>query len=138
VDGRLRTSSEGVFAAGNLLRGAAAADVAALEGRAAAVSIARYLADGGWADPLPIAVEPPLRWVSPGAVTPGDPPPPRGRFHLAVARFLEGAVLEIRQGNRILQRQGRRLWVPNRLVPVGAGWVRKVVPDGGPLVARLA
>ena len=137
VDARLRTSREGVFAAGNLLRGAAPADVAALEGRAAAASIARYLADGAWGDPLPIRVEPPLRWLAPGAVTPGDPPPPRHRFHLAVARFLEGVTLEICQGNRVLHREGRRRLVPNRLLPVDAGWAEKVTRDGGPLVARL-
>lgn len=43
VDGAFRTSQMGEFAAGNLLRGVETADWAALEGRAAARSIARWL-----------------------------------------------------------------------------------------------
>ena len=43
VDPLFRTSQVGVFAAGNLLRGVETADWAALEGRNAARSIARYL-----------------------------------------------------------------------------------------------
>jgi thioredoxin reductase len=47
TDTRFRTSVRGVFAAGNLLRGAHSADACALEGRAAARSIHRFLAAGG-------------------------------------------------------------------------------------------
>src|SRR5262249_31431749 len=44
VDTGLRTSREGVFAGGNLLHGAEPADVAALSGGHAAVSVAEWLA----------------------------------------------------------------------------------------------
>ena len=48
VDAALRTSTPGVFAAGNVLHGAEQADVAALSGRHAAAGVARYLEDGEW------------------------------------------------------------------------------------------
>ena len=47
VDARYRTSEPGIFAAGNLLRGAMSAGVAACEGRAAARAVAEYLRGAG-------------------------------------------------------------------------------------------
>src|SRR6185436_8307069 len=77
VDAAYRTSSPGVFAAGNLLHGAEAADRAALEGRACAAAIAGFLArpDAGWrAEPvLPVQVVPPLKWIVPGLLAGGAP-----------------------------------------------------------------
>ncbi|HEV8584834.1 MAG TPA: FAD-dependent oxidoreductase, partial [Methylomirabilota bacterium] len=72
VDPSFRTSVPGVFAAGNLLHGAETAGVAALEGRASAAAIARFLRDGAWREgPLvPMIAESPLRWVSPNALVP--------------------------------------------------------------------
>src|SRR5439155_3467125 len=70
VDTTLATSLAGVFAAGNLVHAAETADIAALSGRHAARHIARYIAAGlaggpgaGAADPVPVLVEPPLRWI---------------------------------------------------------------------------
>src|SRR4029453_13757239 len=48
VDSCYRTSQPGIFAAGNLLRGVETADWAALEGRGAAHSIARFLENANW------------------------------------------------------------------------------------------
>ncbi|MCC6567910.1 MAG: FAD-dependent oxidoreductase, partial [Anaerolineales bacterium] len=48
VDGEFRTSQRGVFAAGNVLRGVETADWAAMEGRAAARAIARWLENAEW------------------------------------------------------------------------------------------
>ena len=66
VDTALRTSREGVFAAGNLLHGAEPADVAALSGRHAAATAAEYVRGSAWPDwRVPIECEPPLHWISP-------------------------------------------------------------------------
>lgn len=57
VDSHFRTSAPGVFAAGNLLRGAETADLCALEGRRAARHIRDYLHDGRWPErALPLDV----------------------------------------------------------------------------------
>ncbi|MBA3262419.1 MAG: FAD-dependent oxidoreductase, partial [Thermoleophilaceae bacterium] len=63
IDAGLRSSSPGVFAAGNVLHGAEQADVAALGGRHVAAAVARYLGDGEWpARRVPVVCEEPLGW----------------------------------------------------------------------------
>ncbi len=136
VDPGFRTSAPGVFAAGNLLHGAETADVAALEGRACAAGIARFLRDGAWRPGpiLPVFAEPPLRWVSPSALV-----PPEGRstarpFVIRVAAFLRDGTLEVRQGARILHRVRFRRLVPNRSIRLSGRWVGEAMPGGEPVV----
>jgi hypothetical protein len=70
VDTALRTSREGVFAAGNLLHGAEPADIAALSGRHAGAAAAKYLAGGTWPEKrVRIECEPPLHWIAPNAAS---------------------------------------------------------------------
>jgi hypothetical protein len=145
VDGALRTSLRGVFAAGNLLHAAETADVAALSGRHAARAIAAFLRDGAWParPPLAIVCEPPLRWVSPSAIdVAGQRRAPRrsvphGHFILRVEQFRERAILEVRQGERTLWRRRYRRLVPARSIHAGAGWLRALDPDGGPVTFRV-
>jgi L-2-hydroxyglutarate oxidase LhgO len=111
VDARLRTSAPGVFAAGNLLRGAATADVAALEGRFAAASIQAWLAGEAWPSAPLRRVVPPLRFV-----TPSD-----GRWRFAVSELLSRATLEVLDGDRVVHRQRHRALIPNRLVAFDPG-----------------
>jgi hypothetical protein len=143
VDTALRTMRAGVFAAGNLLQGAEPADVAALSGRHAAASAARWLSGGGtWpADParsIPIACRPPLHWISPNAIGAAPDPPPRGRFALRSRAFHRAPVIEIRQNGRMLW-QGRlpRLG-PGRSTGLPAGWIAAVDPLGGAVEVGLA
>ncbi len=84
VDAALRTSRPGVFAAGNVLHGAEPADVAALSGRHAAASVARYLnGSREWQQAsLRVVCHPPLHWISPNALSVGGEGPPRGHFAL--------------------------------------------------------
>jgi thioredoxin reductase len=115
VDGALRTSREGVFAAGNLLHGAEMADTAALEGRAAAREMIDYLRTGNWPKPetrIPITVAAPLAWISPNVITVGTPPP-RGHFVLRTREVLSGATVELRQGDRVLASRRFRRLVPH-------------------------
>ena len=137
VDESLRTSRPGVFAAGNLLHGAEQADVAALSGRHAAASAARFLQGAGWPEHrVRIGCQAPLQWVSPNALAGGSPP--RGRFIVRSREFLTHPRIGIVQ-------DGRPLWSGRlaRLVPGRSGrlpdeWTARADPDGGPVTVFVA
>jgi hypothetical protein len=141
VDPSLRTTRPGLFAAGNLVQGAEAADVVALSGRHAAAAVLRHLGGEPWPTArLPIACQPPLRWIAPNAVVAarsGAAPPPRRRFLLRADAFLTLPLLELCQ-------DGRRLWRgrlpqlgPGRSSALPSGWTGALDPGGGPVVARV-
>ncbi len=138
VDTRLETSAPGVFAAGNLVHAAETADIAALSGRHAARHIAAAPGAGARrpdarADTarVPVRVEAPLRWISPNAVT--CAPPPLGRFVLRSREFRSPLRLEVRQDGRLLARSGLVRLVPGRPLHLGAAWLARVDPAGGPV-----
>ena len=138
VDATLSTSQTGVFAAGNLVHAAETADIAALSGRHAARHIAALLAGEpaasvAGATRRPILVTPPLQWISPNTIGGSAAPPPLGRFVLRSADFRRGARLEVRQDGRLLARSRPARLVPGRPVHLGAGWLGRVDPAGGPV-----
>jgi thioredoxin reductase len=138
VDGGLRTSTRGVFAAGNLLHAAETADIAALSGRHAAHAVAAFLASDRWPDPpVPIVCEPPIQWVSPSAVDASALAPPLGRFTSRVTRFCDRVELEVRQGPRVLYRKLYARLVPTLPMHVGASWLSNVDPRGEAVSFRL-
>jgi NADPH-dependent 2,4-dienoyl-CoA reductase/sulfur reductase-like enzyme len=131
VDGSLRTSAAGVFAAGNLLHGAETADLCALEGRRAAAHMAAYLRDGRWPEArIPLEVEPPLSWVHPNVVSrPAAPAPPAG-FAFRVLEFCRSARIVVSQGGRVLHEQRfASLW-PNVSARLDGGWAARVETGG--------
>ena len=146
VDTTLATSLAGVFAAGNLVHAAETADIAALSGWHAARHIAAFLDAEGAAGGegatarsaaatearLAVLVEPPLRWISPNAIE-SAAPPPLGRFVLRSAAFRRGARLEVRQDGRLLARSRPARLIPERPVHLGAAWLDRVDPAGGPV-----
>ena len=141
VDTTLETSAAGVFAAGNLVHAAETADIAALSGRHAARHIAAVLGAqsaeappgaGSAASRRPILVEPPLRWISPNAIT-SAAAPPLGRFVLRSGEFRGWTRLEARQDGRLLARSRQLRLVPGRPAHLGAGWLARVDPAGGPV-----
>ena len=93
--------------------------------------------------PVPITVDPPLAWISPNAIRFISPPrgtpipPPRGRFLLRSQVFRRRAVLEVRQGDRVLARNRAHL-IPGRPVHLDAGWLARVRPSDGPVLVALA
>jgi thioredoxin reductase len=140
VDAALRTDRPGVFAAGNVLHGAEAADVAALGGRhAGAAAAAHVREDAPWPGArVPVRCAPPLHWIAPNAIAPGAGPPPRGRFALRAHAFLRAAEVVVRQ-------DGRSLWSgrvpalrPGRSAALPAGWTSAVDPAGGPVEVAVA
>jgi thioredoxin reductase len=133
VDTALRTARERVFTAGNVLHGAEPADVAALGGRHAAASVARWLANPtDWPAPaVPIVCRAPLHWISPNAVGPGRETPPRGRFALRSSSFMRRPEIEIRQDGRVLWRGRLARLQPGRSASVPPSWLASVDPARG-------
>jgi thioredoxin reductase len=143
IDTGLRTSARGVFAAGNVLRGAETADIAALEGRHAALSIKDFLERGEWPERLlPIQVEAPVAWVSPNAVPTsrhrGQAKPLAGHFTFRVNDFCPKAQVQIRQGQKILHEQTFRRLMPNKPFYVNQAWLVAVEPEGEALQLVMA
>jgi NADPH-dependent 2,4-dienoyl-CoA reductase/sulfur reductase-like enzyme len=134
VDAALRTSRPNVFAAGNLLHGAEMADVAALEGIAAAKSILDHLSTVvAWPhERVPITVESPLSWIAPNRLT-GGGAPPRGRFVFRVETFLRDAHVVVEQGGHVLVEQRFSRLVPNRWYHLDAAWAARVDLAGAPI-----
>ena len=138
VDTALRTSREGVFAAGNLLHGAEPADVAALSGRHAAAARRhtcgaargrRRAADRvRAASPLdqPERAERPA--VAPAA---GDASPLRS------TEFVSRPRIQVVQDGRTLWDGRIRRLVPGRSARLAAGWTAAVDPGGGPVRVRV-
>jgi hypothetical protein len=133
VDTTLRTMTQGVFAAGNLLRGAETADVAALEGRRAAQHIARYLEQETWNTAfLRFECQAPIVWIAPGAVL-IDEHQLFGRFLFRVDRFCRNAHLTVRQDGRTIYRHRFRRLQPNQSASLRSDWLPTVDPNGGAL-----
>lgn len=140
VDTSLRTSADGVFAAGNVLHPVDTADVAALDGRFVATQVKRYLEGGSspWGG-VRLAVREPFVWVSPGAITSPAVVPPRSRVLLWSAEFRAAPVVEVHQGATLLSR--RRLpWPvsPGRVFRVPWSLFGSVHPRRGDVVISLA
>jgi thioredoxin reductase len=115
------TSAPGVFAIGNLVHPAETADVCALDGRAAAHHVSRYLIDDRWAPSDPIAVTAPIRWASWAA----------GGLTLRVDRAVTARV-QVTVDGQVVATSRRRSLVPNRALHVaftddGAGQVSVAV-----------
>lgn len=123
VDAEFRTSRAGVFAAGNLLRGVETADWAALEGRRAARSMARWLDDARWpATRLKIQTEAPIGWICPNVLSPDVPV---DGFRFWSRQFRENAILQVRQGGRILHEKKVGWLKANVALKLSSEWVGK-------------
>jgi NADPH-dependent 2,4-dienoyl-CoA reductase/sulfur reductase-like enzyme len=140
VDTALRTSAEGIFAAGNLLHPVDTADVAALDGRHAAKQVARFLES-----PQPrqrgtrITVREPFTWVSPSVISDPVITPPRSRVLLWSSEFRAVPIVEVRQAGAVIAR--RRLpWPisPGRVFRLPWGMFTSADPDRGEVVVSLA
>lgn len=134
VDACLRTSTPGVFAAGNLLRGVETADTAALEGRYVAARIHDYLGRGDWpGQMIPIEVADPVQWVSPNAVSSSTTGTPPGHVLLRVKTEQHNALVQVRQGDRLLHSRRFGTMRPNISEHLSADWLASV-EAGGPRV----
>jgi hypothetical protein len=131
VDLFFRTSQVGVFAAGNLLRGVETADWAALEGRRAAQSIARYLQNPQWSpNRLEIQVEAPLAWICPNILSPDARV---DKFRFRSNAFRQNASLQLIQGGRVLYQKRLRRLTANISLDLSGEWVGKADFSGEPV-----
>jgi hypothetical protein len=121
----------GIFAAGNLLRGVETADWAALEGRAAARSIARYLENSEWTvNRLEVHCEAPLDWICPNILSPGIS---IGGFRFRSREFRRKATLQLSQGERVLYQKSMGQLKANVSLNLESGWIEKVDFEGEPV-----
>ena len=135
VDAAYRTTGRGVFTAGNLLRGAETADIAALEGRAAARYIHAFLQGEPWPEQgLLLTAEPPLEWVCPNVIVPGQAAQP---FRFRSRKFANHARLEVRQGAQVLHTQIVRRLIVNESMSLAGNWAKAVQACGGPLTLTV-
>ena len=139
VDTALRTSRPGIFAAGNLLHPVDTADVAALDGRHVAGQVAAYLGGKRPSGPgVRLLAEPPLRWVAPGIIRPGDPGPPRNRLLLWTDDFFRRPeVIATQDGGIIARAYVRWPASPGRVFRLPAKILADADPHGGPITLAL-
>jgi L-2-hydroxyglutarate oxidase LhgO len=131
VDALFRTSQKGVFAAGNLLRGVETADWVALEGRAAARSMARYLEDAQWsAGRLEIQPEAPFAWICPNILSPNVHV---DGFRFWSNEFHRNATLQLTQGEEVLYQKRVSQLKANTSLDLSTEWVEKVDYAGEPV-----
>ncbi len=128
VDGAFRTSQIGVFAAGNVLRGVETADWAAMEGRAAARPVARWLDKAQWsASRLGVECEAPIAWICPNVLSPDVRV---DGFRFWSKEFRQDATLQLKQGGRVLYEKRIRWLKANVALSLSSEWVEKVNYSG--------
>ena len=127
IDMAFRTSQKGVFAAGNLLRGAETADIAAIEGRMAAASIAQYLNTEEWPQKsLPFIAESPVAWVSPNSFSHENTQTLLKNFLFRVGAFQKNVTVQVTQDNNILYSKKYHFIGPNYSAHLGNQWIPKI------------
>jgi hypothetical protein len=130
VDGALRTSRPGVFAAGNMLHPVDTADIAALDGAHVARTVLDHLAGRTRpGDGVRIVADAPLRWISPATYRPGDRGPARGRLLAWADEYVPFPRVVVTQDGRTVAE--RRLpWpaAPGRVFRIPSGLFDAVRP----------
>ncbi|MEV4603640.1 FAD-dependent oxidoreductase [Amycolatopsis sp. NPDC049253] len=133
IDATGATSTPGLFAAGNLCHPVETADVAALSGRHAGRSIARWLAGRAASAAgagVPIEVDGPLAWTSPQRISSSADLPARGRVILRPSVFARLPRVRVSQGDRVLWQGRLPQFVPSRPALLPASWLARVDPSG--------
>ena len=131
VDANFRTSKQGVFAAGNLLRGAASADSSALEGRSAARNIHLYLQQKKWPKKhIPIRCKLPLAWVCPNSICSQNELSRSRHLYFQVREFCQNTEVQVYQGDKLLYAQRYRSLQPNRFIPMTSHWLPQIDFNG--------
>jgi NADH dehydrogenase FAD-containing subunit len=139
VDISLRTTREGVFAAGNLAHPVDVADAASWDGLKAAESVRRFLQGGATpSEGAEIVAEAPLRWIAPRIVRPDDHSPARGRFLSWTDDYIATPMVTVEQDGKVLK--GMRLpWAaaPGRAFRIPQQLFANVDPLGGKVTVRM-
>jgi thioredoxin reductase len=135
VDAAFRTSQPGVFAAGNLLRGAETADWSALEGQRDAAAIQSFLQTEQWSETLlSIQALPPLAWVYPNTLTPDIP---FNELRFRSREFRNDVRVGVRQGQRLLHQQFFRQLIVNETQTLRGQWHASIDWHGEPITLMV-
>jgi len=125
VDMDLMTSVSGIFAAGNVLRGADMHDLCALEGRRAAQSIARHLGAGNArrGEEFIIVAQEPIRYVVPQRIIPEETKFYRSSLFrpgpsIQLSQTLRACVLEAWSGSQLIWRKPYSKLIANTRIPL--------------------
>ena len=145
VDYTMQTSCPGVFAAGNLLRGADMHDICALEGRAAGASIAEALRGRALAlsPRVELKAEDPIRFVSPQWTSPAWTRHRKGMgshpgHSFQVARTLGRVTVEaVCNGQTLWSHAYRRIIANNRVALPVERFSWGAVGDGQEVILRI-
>jgi thioredoxin reductase len=130
VDSALRTSTPGVFAVGNLLHPVDTADIAALDGRHVAAQVRRWLRTRQTPGPgVTLTADPPLRWIAPQILRPGDPAPARRRLLAWPDAYVPVPYVQVIQDGKVLASRrlpwpaapGRVFRIPSSLLTRAGG-----------------
>ena len=83
-------------------------------------------------------MEPPLRWVTPGIIRPGDPKPARNRLLLWTDELVRRPEVIAMQDGRLIGRDRLR-WPasPGRIFRVPAGILAEANIGGGPVTLAV-
>ncbi len=138
VDGGLRTSVPGIFAAGNLLHPVTTADVAALDGRHVADGVVAHLGGAPWpGEGVPLVAAGSLRWLAPQRLVVGARPPRHGLVAWGDA-FVAVPTVHVEQDARVLHHgRWRHPLVPQRPFALPRDWWDDVLPTGGEVVVTV-
>lgn len=141
VDTALRTSQQGVFAAGNVCHPVDTADIAALDGTFVADQVQAHLCKGSEAArPMGIRIqaEAPFRWVSPNLLRPNDPAPPRKRLLLWSDQLIRFPTVTVSQFGNVIATT-RTPWPasPGRVFRVPSSVLDAVDPDHGAVTVGI-
>ena len=125
VDMNLMTTVPGIFAAGNVLRGAEMHDLCALEGRRAAQSIVKHLGAEGvkTCEYVTIVAEDPVRYVVPQRIIPEESKSYRSSLFrpgpsIQLSRTIKKCVLEAWSGSQVIWRKPFSKLIANTRIPL--------------------
>jgi hypothetical protein len=105
-----------------------------------AAQVLAYLENGMTRVPgVRIGVEPPLEWVSPGIIRPGDVPAARGRALLWASEHRSFPRVSVSQGGRVIARR-RLSWPasPGRVFRIPWDLFRSVRSDAGDVTVAVS
>jgi thioredoxin reductase len=141
VDGALRTSRPGMFAAGNLVHPIDTADIAAIDGRHVAAQVMTWLRAPATTPTavVQLLTVAPFRWIAPGLLRRHDPAPARGRLLLWTDEVVRRPTIAVHQDNRVVARR-RVPWPasPGRMFRIPSSLLDEVDFDGGDVTVGLA
>jgi len=136
VDSLGRTTLEGVFSAGGVVRPGESSSKAARAGSVVARSVHAHLqgddapVELGWQ----LSIASPIRWASPQLLGPEQ----TGSIHLRVDRWIEPAVVNVSWRGSVIESVRFRRMIPGRTYKLDDSWLQRMrAPAAGEVVLSI-